>query len=312
MKERELAPLVLFTYNRKKETEECILSLKRANLFEKTDIYIYSDAPKKKEDIEKVEEVRKILKELEKYNNITIVYQSKNKGLANSVIDGVTKLLEKYEKIIVLEDDLVVSKDFIEYMNEALELYKENMNIWSISGYSPRIKIPSKYDLDIFLGKRGSSWGWGTWKNRWNKVDWQVKDFYNLTKKEIKSFNLAGNDMYKMLELQILRKIDSWAIRWCFSQYKENMYTVFPRESKIKNIGFSESATHGGIFIEKYMVELSEKKIKFPKNIEPNEQILELLKKYNDLTFQGKVGYFLKKYNLGYRVIKKIILKIRN
>src|SRR5699024_3409085 len=102
---------------------------------------------------------------------------STNKGLANSVISGVTKVIDKFGKVIVIEDDLISSTDFLSYMNNALEFYEMNKSIWSISGYNIPIDIPSNYKHDVYLSYRGCSWGWATWKNRWNQTDWSVKDY---------------------------------------------------------------------------------------------------------------------------------------
>lgn len=310
---KNLAPLVLFTYNRLKETKQVIEKIIELELFNQTDIYIYSDGFKNEEAKENVEKVREYLKTLNIYKNIKIIYSDKNKGLATSIIEGVTELINKYDKVIVLEDDLLVSKDFLLYMNKALNVYENREDIWSISGYAPNVEIPNEYKEDIYLTLRGCSWGWATWKNRWDLVDWNIKDFKMLksSKKMKNNFNTSGNDMFKMLELQYLGKINSWAIRWCYSQYKEKKYTIYPIVSKIKNIGFGEDATHGGIFIDKYIVNTVEKELILNSQIEVNMKILENFKKYNDLTNYGKIGYFLKKYNLGYNLLKKILKKVR-
>lgn len=305
----KLSPVILFTYNRLEETKKTVENLKQATLFDKTDIYIYSDGAKNLEAEETVKKVRRYLEELSKYKNIKITYSEKNKGLAKSIIEGVTKIIERYGKVIVLEDDLLVSRDFLIYMNEALYTYKDRDDIWSISGFSPNVDIPKDYKEDIYLTFRGCSWGWATWKDRWETIDWEVKDFKELKKsKKLKNqFNISGNDMFKMLELQMLGKINSWAIRWSYSQFKQQKYTVYPVISKVKNIGFGEGATHGGIFVEKHLVNLDERKIFLNRDVVSDLDILQKFKKFNDLTIYGRVGYFLNKHNLGYKTIKKII-----
>lgn len=309
---KDLSPVILFTYNRLEETKKTIEKLIKTDLSNETNIYIYSDGPKNLDSKESVKNVREYLKGLSKYKNIKIIYSKENKGLAKSVIEGVTEVINRYGKVIVLEDDLLVSKDFLIYMNEALDIYKTRDDIWSISGFGPNINIPDKYEEDTYLTLRGCSWGWATWEDRWKSVDWEVKDFEKLKKsKELKKeFNISGNDMFKMLELQMLGKINSWAIRWCYSQFKQEKYTVYPVNSKIRNIGFGEDATHGGVFIEKHLVNLSAKEIKLNKNILLDLDILHNFKRFNDLTIYGKIGYFLKKYNLGYRITKKIIKEV--
>lgn len=310
---KNLSPVILFTYNRLEETKKTVEKLMEATLFNKTNVYIYSDGAKNLEAEESVRKVREYLKELSRYKNIKIVYSQENKGLAKSIIQGVTDVININEKVIVLEDDLLVSKDFLVYMNDALNTYENREDIWSISGFSPKINISVEYKEDVYLTLRGCSWGWATWKDRWETVDWEVKDFEQLKKsKELKkNFNISGNDMFKMLELQMLGKINSWAIRWCYSQFKQQKYTVYPILSKVKNIGFGEDATHGGIFVEKYLTDLDERKLYLNRDISLERDIIQNFKRYNDLTIYGKIGCFLKKYNLGYRIIKKYIKKWR-
>ena len=247
-----LAPVVIFTYNRPKHTRKTIEALSKNIFAKETEIYIYSDAPKDEQSKILVNEVREYIDSLndKKYfKNVSIEKAQTNKGLAQSVIAGVSYIVGKYGKIIVVEDDLISSLDFLQYMNGALDYYKSSNKIWSISGYTVPIKIPDYYNDDIYLSYRGCSWGWGTWKDRWEKVDWYVSD-YNEFKKDFsarRKFNRGGRDMSNMLESQMNKRIDSWAIRWCYSQSKLNMYTVYPVISKINNIGLDGSGTHSGI-----------------------------------------------------------------
>ncbi len=313
---KNIAPLVLFTYNRLNETKATIKKILDCDLIHKTPMYIYSDGAKNDLAKKSVDEVREYLRTLSNYENINIVYSESNKGLAASVIAGVTEIVNKYGKVIVLEDDLLVSKDFLIYMNEALKTFESRKDIWSISGFGPNIEIPKDYNEDIYLTMRGCSWGWATWKDRWETVDWNVSDFQKLkaSKKMKKEFNISGNDMFRMLELQMMKKINSWAIRWCYSQFKQQKYTVYPVKSKVKNIGFGEDATHGGIFVDKHIVQIEEKKINFNSNIEKSLEIIKNFQKFNDLTIKGSMGYFLKKYGLGYNFVKrlmKIIIRIK-
>ena len=106
------------------------------------------------------------------------IYESPyNKGLACSIIDGVTKIVNDYEKIIVLEDDLITTPNFLNFMNQALHFYITDATIFSISGYTLNLPSLPSYSKDFYLGYRGSSWGWGTWKDRWDEVDWEIKDY---------------------------------------------------------------------------------------------------------------------------------------
>lgn len=245
------APVVLFVYNRLDHTIGVIQSLSKNLLANETDLYVFSDAAKSENGLDKVQEVRHYIENTEwhsGFKSVTIVKAEKNKGLARAVITGVSDVLEKYGKVIVIEDDLLLSPFFLNYMNEALEYYKADENIWSISGYSFPMKSLKKYPHDIFYSYRGCSWGWATWKNRWKTVDWDVKEYSSMINNPewMNRFNRGGADMVNMLKLQVEGKIDSWAIRWCFAQSNQEMYTVYPKYSYLQNGGCDGSGTHSG------------------------------------------------------------------
>ena len=247
-----LAPVVIFTYNRPDHTKKTIEALASNDLAKETELFIFSDAAKDDQSLSDVIATREYIDSIPKeeyFKDVEIIKAIKNKGLANSVIDGVTEIIDKYDSVIVIEDDLVSSKDFLTYMNNALNYYKYYQSIWSISGYNIPINIPSDYKHDVYLSYRGCSWGWATWKDRWNRVDWAVSDYneFKSNRKARNNFNRGGRDMADMLDLQMEGKIDSWAIRWCYAQYKLNMYTIYPVNSRIKNIGLDGSGTHSGI-----------------------------------------------------------------
>lgn len=258
-------PVVLFVYNRLDHTERVLDTLAKNLLARETDLFIFSDAAKSEKGKKAVEEVRKCIHE-EKwksfFKNIEITEAEKNKGLAASIIGGVTEVVNKYGKVIVVEDDLILSKYFLKYMNEALDYYEMKENIWSISGYSFPMKSLKKYPHDVFYSYRGCSWGWGTWANRWEKADWEVKDYDKFIQdsKWQKRFNRGGGDLTHMLELQKNGVIDSWAIRWVFTQSNLNMYTIYPKCSYLENDGCDGSGTNSGTHQE-FVTELQEKKL---------------------------------------------------
>ncbi len=245
------APVVLFVYNREEHTRLVLDALSHNHGTEKTDLFIYSDAAKSENEREAVEGVRKYIRKFSNRNNfrsVTVIEAEENKGLAKSIIGGVTDVINKYGKIIVLEDDHITAPDFLTYMNSGLDFYEKNTLIWSISGYTWKMKGFSKYRHDVFMGYRASCWGWASWKDRWEKVQWDVPDFkeFILDKSAQQKFNRGGMDMTEMLCQQQRGEINSWAIRWCYQQYKEGMLSVFPVHSKVKNIGLDGSGTHSG------------------------------------------------------------------
>lgn len=302
-----LAPIVIFTY-RRDDVKKVINSLLKNELSKQTDLIIYSDGNKNQDDLKDIKNVRKYLRTISGFKSISIFESQVNKGLAKSIINGVTETINKYDKIIVLEDDLIVSKDFIQFMNEGLDYYEKTENIWSISGYAPNLPYMKDYDKDLYLALRSSSWGWASWKDRWNKIDWEINDFEQIkNSKELQNkFNQGGNDLYKMLELQMLGKIDSWAIRWCYNQYTFNQYTVYPRLSKIINDGFEDDkGTHNNTANDKWKVKANNNSIKFI-DLKIDKDIIKDFKQYHDLSTFTKIGYFLRKSG-GYSYAKKIL-----
>lgn len=246
-----LAPVVIFVYNRPTHTMQTIESLAKNFLAKETEVFIFSDAAKNEKSYKKVEDVRKYINSLPErklFKSIEITKAGSNKGLSSSVISGVSQIINKYNKVIVVEDDLISSKDFLQYMNDALDYYEKNKKIWSISGYNIPIQIPNNYKSEIYFFYRGCSWGYATWKDRWEEVDWKVTDYneFKNNKKLRKEFNRGGLDMADMLDSQMQGKIDSWAIRWCYTQWKLDMLTVYPVVSRIKNIGMDGTGTHNG------------------------------------------------------------------
>lgn len=311
-----LAPVVIFTFNRLDHTKKTIESLMKNYLSKDTEVFIFSDGPRNKDEVIKVNEVRKYLDNIKGFKCLTIFKSDKNKGLANSVIQGVTEIIEKYNKIIVLEDDLITSKFFLKYMNDALEIYENRSDIWSISGYSPNINFPDEYKNEVYLTGRGSSWGWATWKNRWISIDWEIRDYnkFKNNRRLKKNFNNSGTDMSFMLEDQMKSRINSWAIRWCYNQFKQKKFTVYPIRSFVKNIGNDLSGTHTPV-TNKYNVILSESFIRINENVEVDVRITREFKNFYDLKLNGYIGVLIKTigmYKVARRVRNNLILCLRD
>lgn len=306
----ENTPVVLFTYNRLDETVKTIEALQRNTLALNTILYIFCDGARSEDDVEAVNLVRKFVKQISGFKEIIVNFSDVNKGLSKSVISGVSFVLRKHKQVIVLEDDIVVSTDFLEYMNKCLYEYKHNESVWSVTGYSPKIKINKSYKHDLYLSNRACSWSWATWDNRWNNIDWETKDF-NLTRSETKLFNIAGNDMARMLELNNRGRIDSWAIRWNYFQFKNNMFSIYPIIAKAQNIGFSPTATHTTGNSSKWDVILDSRILKIDNQIIEHIDIIKSFKKYHDLSLYTSIGYFMIKYNFLYKEAKYIINKLR-
>ena len=243
------APIVLFVYKREKHVQQVLDALDANILADQSSLFIFSDGYKDDTEKIEVEKVRDCIRQYKKNNHfqqVTIYEMDKHCGLANSVITGVTRIMNDYGRVIVLEDDLVTSKDFLMYMNDALDYYASEKSVWSIAGYSPNMKELSRYHKDVYVCMRASSTGWATWKDRWDSIDWDVKDYPQFVKdiKKREEFRKRGYNMPEMLDARMQGKVDSWAIIFCYEQFKQNKVTINPTVSKIKNIGYDGSGTH--------------------------------------------------------------------
>lgn len=291
------APVVLFVYNRTDHTKQVIEALSHNDGAADTEVFIYSDAAADETEEGNVRQVRQYLEEVQRqtwFKNVSIILAEQNKGLEKSIIEGVTNIMNRYGRAIVLEDDIVTAPDFLNFMNQALDYYEDDEKIWSISGYTAPSKKIRKSKKDIFIGYRGICWGWASWADRWRKIDWQVSDYQKFVKDKRKQreFNKAGADMTMLLHKQQRGEIRSWAIRWCYQQFKEGMLTVFPCRTKVNNIGLDGSGTNCGIqgnvkvalgMEQKWDFKYAEKDIKL---------FRELQKKYFFSYIRQKIGYY--------------------
>ena len=244
------APIVVFAYRRLVHLKKCLKALEIAcrEQAEKADLYLFADGYKSEADRDEVQAVQEFAAHYacDCFNKVVPFLSERNKGLQASVIDGVSKIIEQYGKVIVVEDDLVVASGFLKFMNQALEEFENDQRVWSIGGWVPELHSISNLKADMFLSYRAECWGWATWKDRWRLVDWDVKDYERVrySFKERRAFARGGGDMPLMLDAQMEGKIQSWAIRWAYSENKCHMFTVCPKYSLVKNEGFDGSGTN--------------------------------------------------------------------
>ncbi len=241
------APVVLFAYRRPDHLRRALDSLAANPGADQTQVIIYCDGAKSGIDREAVELVREIARGVYDsgiFASVRVIERDHNMGLAKSVISGVTQTLEDHDRVIVVEDDLVVSPDFLEYMNQALELYANNEEVISIHGFM--YSIPPVLPQTVFL--RGADcWGWATWRRGWELFE---PDSQKLLKELDKSpdralFDFDGAFPYRqMLKDQSEGTIDSWAVRWYASAFLANKLTLYPGQSLVENIGQEGSGTH--------------------------------------------------------------------
>ena len=246
---------------------QTIDSLKQNYLADESDLVIFSDGPKTEKELSQVQAVRDYVKAISGFKKITVIESEENAGLANSIIKGVTKLINEYGRVIVLEDDLFLGPNFLTFMNAALLQYEKDPLAYSVSGFAFDLRPQRGYPFDVFFTRRHCSWGWAMWKDRWNEIDWEVKDFPEFIQSSAKkkAFNRIGTDLTQMLTRQMNGKLDSWAIRCMYHQFKTKTYTVYPLKSKVINKGFGDTnATHTKRRFNQYTTNLdTELKYKF-------------------------------------------------
>lgn len=270
-------------------------ALKANRLAQESQLYIYSDGPKNPEDSRKIAAIRDYLKTIDGFKDISIVEREKNLGLANSVITGVSDVVNRHGKVIVMEDDIVTSPFFLDYMNKLLDLYENESKIFSVCGYnyptqggdkSRIMLIPEDYTYDIFFSPRASPWGWATWKDRWDQIDWGCKEYYMFMaedgmRSEIRAW---GSDRDELLYANIVQgQYDSWALRWDFNIFMRGGLCVHPIKSYVNNIGNDASGTHCSSNSKFFNETLSKKKdLRIPKKIFVDDRLRkEFLKIFN-------------------------------
>ena len=302
-----LAPIVLFVYNRPDHTKQTVEALQKNELAIDSELFIYSDAAKNENAEQKVNEVREYIKSIDGFKKITIIEREKNWGLANSIIDGVTKIVNEYGKIIVLEDDLVTSPYFLKFMNEALEIYKDEEKVWHISGWN--YPIDTKGLDDVFFWRLMNCWGWATWADRWKHyekdVDKTIKEF---SKNDIKRFNIDGQeDFFGQVIGNYEKKINTWAIFWYATIFKQNGLCLNPTQTFVKNIGHDGSGVHCGESCSFDSSLSMNEKVNFDTKIEENNVALNRIQKF--YKFQKK-SFFVRVINKLARIaIGKNIIK---
>ena len=222
----EYAPILLFAYNRPNHLRNTIEALKGNAGAEQSDLFVYSDAPKTDADRENVMEVRRMVHSITGFKSVTVTERQDNWGLARSIIDGVTTVVERYGRVIVLEDDLVVAPGFLSFMNNALETYKDEPCVGHIQAcdFTKDASLP-----DTFLIKWTGSWGWATWQRAWRHFNPDGKALLKALEQRglTRRFDFNGRYGYtRMLRRQTEGKNNSWAIRWNASLFLADILSL--------------------------------------------------------------------------------------
>ena len=245
------SPIVLFLYNRPDHTKLTLDALANNTEARDSELFIYCDGVKpgsSEKDKDSVQAVRQIANEENRFKKVNLIYRNENLGLANSIISGVTEIVNQFGRTIVLEDDIVPSIGFLKYMNEALDLYENEDKVGCIHAWNYDLDT-TKFEDSTFFLRGGDCWGWATWKSSWslfNSNGNQLLDEIKKNKLEY-SFNRNGTHPFvEMLGDQIKGKNDSWAIRWHASLFLKDKFCLHPVKPIVRNIGLDNSGTHCG------------------------------------------------------------------
>lgn len=251
----KLAPIVLFVYNRPDHTLKTLQALQRNTLAAQSTLHIFADGPKENASAEllnKINTVRNIIS-AEKWCNEVVLHEfPTNKGLYRSIREGVTEILEQYGRVIVMEDDLQTSSAFLTYMNQALNFYADRKSVFSITGYNypnSKMSIPTDYQYDTYVSLRNGSWGWATWIDRWNQIDWDVKSYETIknTPSIKEALNRMGDDEFEMLQMQQDGILNIWSIQFTIAHFINHAVAIIPCQSYVDNIGLDGTGENCGI-----------------------------------------------------------------
>lgn len=245
-----LAPIVLFVYNRPEHTRKTLEALSNNTLAAESSLFIFCDGvadSASDENRKNNELVKEVIASKAWCGRVEIITSTLNKGLANSVISGVSQIIKEFGKVIVLEDDLITSTTFLEYMNTALTLYENENKVFQIAGFSYNVPSIELNHKSFFLPLT-STWGWATWNRVWENVDFECKDYdiLKMDKELADKFNFEGSYDYKKMFIQQMeqQKVSSWGIRFYWNAFKNDSLILYPDVTLVRNIGWDGSGRH--------------------------------------------------------------------
>ncbi|SOD78849.1 glycosyltransferase family protein [Spirosoma fluviale] len=248
------APVVLFAFKRPHELKQTLVALCANRLASETDLYVFVDGPRRDDEVAKVKAVHTIVDSITGFKSVHRMYSETNIGCANSIIAGVTKVLTQHPAVIVLEDDIVTTPNFLDFMNQSLAQYADSVDVFSVGGYTFPFKRPAGYTADGYFFQRTCAWGWAIWADRWQQVDWELADFEEFINnpQARKQFNAGGSDRVRMLKRARNLAIDAWDIRLCYNEFKVGGYTIYPTVSKTVNIGVDSPDSTTEVVYDRY------------------------------------------------------------
>lgn len=303
----DLAPIVLFVYNRPEHTLKTLEALKQNEYADKSILYIYADGFKANaalEEIEKIEEVRTIIKSQLWCKHVSVIESSYNKGLANSIVDGINEVLNEFNSIIVLEDDIITSPKFLSYMNDSLEFYKNEEKVMHVSGFIQPIDYTKQ---SFFFFNQTSCWGWATWKRSWNKYQPDATVLLDEIKRSGREREFNMDNSYPFMQ-HLMNNVNgtwnTWAIKWHASVFLLNGLCLHPNKSYTKNIGMDGTGTHCDTNTKYYIDQLNNNIFKPVTKFKQDKVVLKKIIKFNKHNFTNNNNGII------YRVFRKLKNKL--
>lgn len=292
------APIVIFAFNRPQALKECIRALLSNPEAAESDLFVFIDGPRPGRGEEgKVDAVKAYAGTICGFRSVEVKAADTNKGLGPSVIDGISAVIERYGRVIVVEDDLVVSRHFLAFINAGLEKYQQEQKVFSICGCSHKVTRPEGYSGDAYFCHRSNSCGWGTWKDRWDSCDWELKDWESVRRKGHAFNRWGGSDCFKLLKDWKEGRNKSWAIRFCYSEFIQGKVSLFPLKTLVINIGFDGEGTNCRKWSRfKYEPDLRDSAyFVFPDTVSVNKSLLRQNLHYHSLILRAysRIMYML-------------------
>mgnify|MGYP000088425626 CR=1 FL=1 len=303
----KLAPIGLSTYTRIEHLKQTVNALKNCSFAKHSELFIFSDGPKPGDEL-KVERVRTYLESISGFKKIHIHAREGNNRVYNNRT-GQKFLSENFGKFIFLEDDIVVSESFLSFMNTALNYFEGNESIFSISGYSPPLNTKKLGKPDVYFLPRFNAWGFGIWKNRYDKIEYiETTELHQLfqTRKAVQFIKRnIGDDALLMLILDAEGKIDALDVKAIYRQVLTHQFTVYPRKSLVQNIGHDGSGLHCTV-TDKYLTDIwKAESFEFCQDLLIDAEIAKANRKFRRLDIKSKAFYLSKKYHI-YKYLKPL------
>ncbi|WP_323923925.1 glycosyltransferase family protein [Aeromonas veronii] len=247
MNQNRFSPVVLFVFARPDHTKKTVDALLANPEACNTDLIVYADAARSEKDVAAVEAVREIFSDLRGFKSVTIHLREKNYGLAKNIMEGVTQVTEMYGRAIILEDDIVTSPAFLNYMNAALDKYENIKEVWHISGWNYPIKSNENLP-ETFFWRTMNCWGWATWADRWQHFKKNPDELVNSwSSDDVKRFNLdSSHDFWAQVVANHEGKLNTWAIFWYATIFVHQGLCLNPTRSFVANIGNDGSGENCG------------------------------------------------------------------